>query len=434
MGGYIGVDNAARKISKGYIGVDGIARKIKAIYVGVNNVATLVWRSLKSMFIGKENSDSSGTIYESNDGTTFETNNTFTSALTGLNYVNDKYVASASDGYIYNSEDGKNWSKSNYVSSSIGEVEYGNDTYVVPANANGYYYSQDLINWTKASTTHTYDVAINEDNKVLQNCYDTSTGSVTCDTCGGSKTVACTGSFAVTGTGSGTTLCSCGSYSRDYTSTYYSCSTCGASYSTRYYPSGGTCPQCGESISAGTTIYGSKTHNSVTCSSCGGAGSTPTTYYYYYARLLNSPAGSQTASITGNNTFVKAYYYNGYFFAGSGNVVYKINPSDGSYTTSVPNSSGSSIIGFCSGNGRLVVVYSGSVGSCVSTDTGATWTQGSIGSNIYHCDVAFYDGKFYLVGYAGSTSQYFLVSEDGVNWTQTNSYSNGIKFICAPSE
>jgi hypothetical protein len=42
-GGYIGVDDKARKIKKCYIGVDGVARKVKKAYIGVDGVARLIY-------------------------------------------------------------------------------------------------------------------------------------------------------------------------------------------------------------------------------------------------------------------------------------------------------------------------------------------------------------------------------------------------------
>lgn len=42
-GGYIGVDDKARKIKKAYIGVNGVARKVKKAYIGVDGVAQLVY-------------------------------------------------------------------------------------------------------------------------------------------------------------------------------------------------------------------------------------------------------------------------------------------------------------------------------------------------------------------------------------------------------
>lgn len=48
-GAYIGVQNAAGKLSKGYIGVDGTARTIKKAYVGVGGVARLFWSARKKL-------------------------------------------------------------------------------------------------------------------------------------------------------------------------------------------------------------------------------------------------------------------------------------------------------------------------------------------------------------------------------------------------
>ncbi|MBQ7563924.1 MAG: hypothetical protein IJT16_08040 [Lachnospiraceae bacterium] len=54
MGGYVGNNNIARKITGGYVGVNGVARKITKGYVGVNGIARKIFDSSSGDIYGIE--------------------------------------------------------------------------------------------------------------------------------------------------------------------------------------------------------------------------------------------------------------------------------------------------------------------------------------------------------------------------------------------